>query len=125
MAQIRAANAGRPHIIALWSLTCPPCHDELALLGAFRRDHPDMRLVLISTDSPADAPALEATLQRHGLGQLDSWVFADDYLERLRHEIDPAWRGELPRTYLYRRTGEAQVHTGTLTREMLTRWLAR
>lgn len=121
MAQIRAAHAGRPHLVALWSLDCPPCHEELAMLGRFARIHPDLRLVLISTDSPAEMPAILAALQRHGLEDRESWVFAGEFIERLRHEVDPAWRGELPRSYL-NDSGETRAVSGRLDRAQLESW---
>jgi thiol-disulfide isomerase/thioredoxin len=123
MARVRAENAGKPHIVALWSLTCPPCHEELALLGKFLRTHPDTRLVLISTDAPEDAPALTDALHHHGLGHLEGWVFADAFEERLRYEIDPAWHGELPRTYLSDGARTLAV-SGKLRREQLEKWRA-
>jgi thiol-disulfide isomerase/thioredoxin len=123
MAQVRAENSGKPHIVALWALTCPPCHEELALLGKFLRMHPATRLVLISTDAPEDAPALNDVLHQHGLGHLESWVFADAFEERLRYEIDPAWHGELPRTYLSDGARMFAI-SGKLHRDQLEKWWA-
>jgi thiol-disulfide isomerase/thioredoxin len=123
MAQIRAEQTGKPHLIALWSLTCPPCHEELTLLGKFRRTYPELRLVLIATDAPQDTPALNEILHRHGLEHADNWVFADEFVERLRYEIDPAWHGELPRSYLSDGKTVDAV-SGKLSREQLERWRA-
>jgi thiol-disulfide isomerase/thioredoxin len=123
MAQIQAERSGKPHVVSLWSLTCPPCHEELALLGEFRRAHPKLQLVLIATDSPQDAPALREVLRRHGLETADNWVFADAFVERLRHEIDPAWYGELPRSYLSDGKTTRTV-SGKLNRKQLEAWRA-
>lgn len=118
MAAIREAHADRPYVMALWSMDCPPCHDELAMLGAWRRAHPAARLVLISTDTEQSPDAL---LRKYGLDTVESWVFADEFAERLRYEIDPAWRGELPRSYLIDGRDSLAV-SGRLERARLDTW---
>ena len=32
------------------------------------------------------------------LAGAENWMFTDDFVERLRYEIDPQWHGEIPRT---------------------------
>lgn len=121
MAAIRAEHSGKPHVIALWSMDCPPCHEELAMLGAWRRAHPDARLVLISTDAGETGTAADALLRQYGLDATERWTFAEDFVERLRHEIDPAWRGELPRSYLNDGRVSLAV-SGRLDRARLDAW---
>lgn len=122
MQQIRAAHAGRPFVLALWSLTCSHCQEELAQLGTLQRRHPELNVVLISTDTPDDAQALTATLARHGLARAETWVYADAFVERLRFEIDPRWGGELPRTYFFDRAHAVTVRSGALAPAELERW---
>ena len=122
MQQIRAAYAGRPFVLALWSLTCSHCQEELAQLGILHQKRPELNVVLISTDTPEDAKALTATLTRHGLARAETWVYADAYAERLRYEIDPRWGGELPRTYFFDRAHAVTVRSGTLAPAELERW---
>ena len=95
---IRAAHAGQPWVLALWSLHCAPCQEDLALLAALHRRRPDLALVLVAADDPAEAGAVRERLRAHGLDGLEAWVFGDAAPERLRHALDPRWRGELPRT---------------------------
>lgn len=124
MQQIRAAYAGRPFVLALWSLTCSHCQEELAQLGKLQRRHPELNMVLISTDTPDDAKALTATLARHGLARAEAWVYADAFTERLRFEIDPRWGGELPRTYFFDRAHAVTARSGALAPAELERWAA-
>jgi thiol-disulfide isomerase/thioredoxin len=121
MQQIRAAHAGRPFVLALWSLTCSHCQEELAQLGTLQRRHPELNVVLISTDTPDDAKALTATLARHGLARAEAWVYADAFVERLRFEIDPRWGGELPRTYFFDHAHAVTVRSGALAPAELER----
>ena len=122
MQQIRAAYAGRPFVLALWSLTCSHCQEELAQLGTLQRRHPELNVVLISTDTPDDAAALTATLTGHGLARAEAWVYADGFAERLRFEIDPRWGGELPRTYFFDRAHAVTARSGALAPVELERW---
>lgn len=103
--EIAASRQGKPFILGLWSLTCTHCRDELSMLSGLKRKYPELDLVLVSTDTPADRAEILATLQQLALGHVQAWVFADDFAERLRFEIDPKWHGELPRTYLYGASG--------------------
>lgn len=123
MKDIAAAHASQPFILAFWSITCVHCKANLDLFGRLLARHPDLPLVMVSTDSPDDAAAIGATLQRHGLEKHPSWVFADTFVERLYFEVDRRWRGELPRTYLYRAGQPARAISGKLDETELERWI--
>lgn len=122
---IKQQFTGRPFILTLWSLSCHHCVKELRTLGKLARGGRKLPLVIVSTDTPADAPEIQAALKRFGLDRLDTWVFADAVPERLRHAIDPAWRGELPRSYLFDAAHRREVHSGLLGGRHLGDWLQR
>jgi thiol-disulfide isomerase/thioredoxin len=122
MQQIRSAHADQPFVLALWSITCPHCQEELAQLGKLQQQHPELNVVLVSTDTPDDAEALTAILARHGLARAETWVYADAFVERLRFEIDPRWGGELPRTYFFDRVHAVTARSGALAPAELERW---
>lgn len=125
LAAIKAQFAGRPFILALWSIDCTHCVKELRLLGRLARTQRGLPLVIVSTDTPEGAPAIHSALKRFGLGRLDTWVFDDAVPERLRHAIDPAWRGELPRAYLFDAAHRRKAHSGLLDEARLKDWLRR
>lgn len=120
-AELRAAHAGRPTIVHLWSLTCAPCLAELPEWGKLRGTD----LVLVSTDPVEQGGRLSAVLSRAGLAGVESWAFADPYTEKLRFEIDRRWRGELPRTVLIGADGSSETVSGTMEPDRLRQWLAR
>lgn len=120
---IRQQHAGRPFIMTLWSLTCHHCVKELQTLGRLARGERNLPLVIVSTDTPAEAPEIRAALKRFGLERFDTWVFADAVPERLRYSIDPAWRGELPRSYLFDSAHRREAHSGMLSEAQLRNWL--
>lgn len=122
---IQKQFAGRPFILTLWSLTCHHCVKELQMLGRLARSERSLPLVIVSTDTPAEAREIQAALKRFGLERFDTWVFDDTVPERLRYSIDPAWRGELPRSYLFDPAHRREAHSGLLSEAQLRDWLRR
>lgn len=121
--EIAAARQGQPYILAFWSLTCTHCREELGLLGNLLARHPGLRVVLVSTDTPEEAPAIAATLADYRLERAESWVFADSFTERLRADVDKKWRGELPRTYLCDRAHACTATSGKLNPRRIDEWM--
>lgn len=117
------ARQGQPFVLAVWSLDCVFCRDDLALLGKLKAKHPALDVVLVATDPPERRPALEAVLAQYRLSAAASWVFADGFVERLRYEIDPLWYGELPRTYFYEADGKRTAVSGQLDEREVARWV--
>ncbi len=122
LAEIQAGRAGKPFILLFWSLDCASCVKELDSLAAITAKHPDLDLVMVSTDEDSYAKEVEATLSKHGLGKIESWIFADANAQRLRHEIDPTWFGELPRSYFYDAAHHRQPHSGVLGVGQIGSW---
>ncbi len=123
LSEILSARQGRPFLLILWSVDCPPCRKELDLLAKTHRAYPKLDLVLIATDDIASAKEAEAILKEHGLGDVESWMFADSNAQRLRYEIDPRWYGELPRGYFYDAAHNRLGLSGALRPEHLQAWL--
>lgn len=122
MQVIHAEQAGQPYVLALWSVYCEPCRDELALLGRFKAENPSLPVILVAADPPEDAPAIASILAQFELTGIKHWSFADAFVEPLRYAIDPRWRGELPRTYLFDVDHNATAVAGRLDAEVLAAW---
>lgn len=117
------AKSGQPAVVHFWGLTCAPCLTELPHWAALKKERPDMALVMIAADpAPEDAADLKATLTRAGLDNAESWAFADAFIERLRFEVDPKWRGEMPRTILIARDGKATTLPGLADLAYIRKW---
>lgn len=122
---IKAKNKGKPFVLSLWSTQCEPCREEMKVWQSVRRTHPDLRVILVSTDAPAERPMIRRFLQRYNPGKVEVWSFADEYSERIRYAIDPKWRGEIPRTYFFDAAHQAQGKSGIPDRAWLDGWLAQ
>ena len=123
-AAIKEEFAGKPFMVSLWSVDCAPCRIELDMLGELKASQPDFPLVIISTDQIEEREESLYVLEDYGLENLATWMFADSFVERLRYSIDPAWYGELPRSYFYDADHQAEAHSGVLTQEMLDTFAA-
>lgn len=120
---ILSANQGKPFILALWSLDCPYCRDDLTVLGKALARHRNLKIVMVTTDSPAQGSEIQSTLKQFQLQKAESWAFADSFTERLQHEIDPQWHGELPRLYLYDSAGKATAFSGKVAHQKIEQWI--
>jgi thiol-disulfide isomerase/thioredoxin len=129
--KIIAAHAGKPFIVALWSLSCTHCGADLQIFEWLLKKYPSFNLVLISTDTPEQDRAIAQRLRQYHLDKpaqtksrnLESWVFADSYVERLHFEVDAQWYGELPRTYFFDAGGKATAISGVLRADNTENWI--
>jgi thiol-disulfide isomerase/thioredoxin len=122
--QLTQAHKGEPIVVHFWGLTCGPCLAELPQWTAEQKKRPDLRLVLVDSSPFGDEPGqVWAALKRDGLTHIENWLFADSFEERLRYEIDPGWRGEMPYTLLIGRDGKITPVTGEMDFAKLNRWL--
>lgn len=125
LAQILAARNGKPLILAFWSVTCMHCPAELKALGEFKRRYPNMDLVLVAADTPAQIAATLQMTKKYRLEKAEQWIFADDIPERLRFEIDRRWHGELPHTQFYDREHQVEAKSGRVDPRFIQAWLSR
>lgn len=124
MAALRAEQAGRPFVLALWSVHCAPCREELPALRALAEQHPAVAVIFVATDPPAEADGIRTVWAGLGMNSARGMAFAHDYVERLRWSIDPKWYGELPRTYLLDADHAMSGHSGRLDLGATERWMA-
>lgn len=122
--EIQSAYAGKPLIVAFWSIGCTHCPAELKTLGALKRRHPGLNVVLVAADTPDDGPETRRLAAQYGLAQAPQWVFADPIPERLRMDIDRRWYGELPRTHFYDAAHRLEAVSGVVPEARLREWVA-
>jgi thiol-disulfide isomerase/thioredoxin len=124
-AAIASAHRDRPYIVVFWSLYCEPCREEMHQWGELQRRHPKVPIHLVSTDGRQELAMVRKYLGAQKLGKVQTWIFDDEFTERVRFAVDPAWRGELPRTYLYDRAHRAVARSGKLPAREISDWIAR
>jgi hypothetical protein len=123
LAEIKAARQGQPFILFVWSAGCEPCRQQLGLLRELARMKPRVPLVLVATDGTGLAKSAVQALSQYGLEHEDIWMFTEAESAALRREIDAAWDGKLPRTYLYDAAHGRQAVSGRLDRARIDGWV--
>lgn len=101
-------------LIMLWSVDCPPCYQELAMLEGLLSSYPGLPITLISTDDDSERyEEVEEQYKRLNGNKLMTWVFEEGMASQLRYAIDKTWSGVLPRSYIVK--AENRVgHSGVL-----------
>ncbi|MBL4661305.1 MAG: hypothetical protein JKY19_13185 [Alcanivoracaceae bacterium] len=121
--RIITSHNDKPFILLLWSLDCPPCYEELETIG--KSDQSQVDYVIISTDDISRVKEAQKVLTDFNVLSNDLWIFSTESKERLRYSIDPQWRGELPRSYLFKNHLQEDFHSGTLTKKKLKSWIRK
>jgi hypothetical protein len=55
----------------------------------------------------------------------EQYQYAEVDEDRLRYNIDPAWYGELPRTYFYDATHQVTPLSGKISNSFLDKWFKK
>lgn len=122
---ILKAHQGEPTIVHFWGLTCGPCRTEMPLWGAWLKNNPTASLVTINADLVQNAPEMvEDFLGKSGLSLAENWTFDDNFVERLRFEVDPQWQGEIPFTLLIGPEGAIRRIDGVADLAEISAWLS-
>jgi thiol-disulfide isomerase/thioredoxin len=124
--RIIAAGKGKPLVVLIWSLTCDYCEPSFDALADAKRNK-GLEVVTIATDRADDQEAaqlIRKKLSRHGLTP-NIWAFGTAPAERLRYDIDPKWRGEMPRSYWVKSNGKMQAYSGMITPDIAAQILEK
>jgi len=117
-------HSGHRWIMVLWSLDCPPCHQELSVISDLIKTNKNLAILLINTDDYGDiSQERDQLLDHYGLMQLENFYFPSGSASINRFHIDNTWQGELPRSYMYAATGQRKGHSGLLSKKFIVRWL--
>lgn len=100
-------NKGKVVIVNLWATWCAPCMEELPDLARFYRNYrkQGVEMIGVSLDDVETADqTVPPVLRRHNV-RYPVVVMAQDY-DEFADQFDKAWRGEVPRFYLYDKRGK-------------------
>lgn len=121
--QIQKEHINQAYIITFWSESCAFCMKELSLFGKLLTSYPNINIVSVTTDPFLKKETVEEILTSKNLPNIQKWVFADHYVERLYFDINKNWRGELPLTYFFDKNNKMIKHLGVIKEQALTEWL--
>ena len=117
-----APPAQGERLIALWSLDCSYCKENLQALAKLQRRHPErIELIIVATDTIAEGKAITQHLRDLGVESFPARAYADATPDRLNYLLDPNWGGELPRVLVIRPDGSRRGVSGLLDQATLRR----
>jgi len=111
-------------LMILWSVDCPACFKELALIKKLRKSQPDLPIVIINADD-SDEVANERVkvMLDYQMDDLTNYHFTDGQGDSNRFMVDSNWYGELPRSYFVEANGKFHGKSGLLKEELIKKWL--
>ncbi len=115
----------QPLIISFWSIDCPYCIDDLKKLGKALSKNTNVKLITVCVDGKESAKKAERILSQANLPKHEQYQYAEVDEDRLRYSIDPAWYGELPRTYFYDAAHQVTPLSGKISNSFLDAWLKK
>jgi thiol-disulfide isomerase/thioredoxin len=115
--QLLASNTGKPFMLAIWSITFPSCIKDMAVLNAVHKAHPELKIVMLTTDNIAETAEAQQILEKNQLTDIEHWIYAEENTQKLQFEIDPKWYGELPRSYFFDKTHQRESVSGVLSKQ--------
>jgi hypothetical protein len=121
---IRARHAGEEALVLIWSVSCTHCKHDMRRVAERLGAHSNLRAVMIAVDPPEIRDDVLQTIADLGVGAAEHWQFGTDAPARLRASIDPAWFGEVPRSYLVTADGSLHGFSGRLPEAVLDQWSA-
>ncbi|MCF6132575.1 TlpA disulfide reductase family protein [Flavobacterium wongokense] len=93
-------NDGNVYVVNFWATWCGPCVKELPYFEKLHQENKNVKVLLVSLDSPKDAKKLQSFIQKKKITAQVIALFDKDYNSWL-DKIDKGWSGSIPATYIF------------------------
>lgn len=124
LSKIKKKHQHKQWLMLLWSVDCPPCFKELAIIQKLQNEHDNLAVVIINTDADDDMTNERIDIiEKFELEKLSNFHFADGKGDQSRFLIDSTWYGELPRSYFVESNGKFHGRSGLVKESSLRHWL--
>lgn len=108
----------QPLVVSFWATWCGPCVQELPLLEAVARKHPELQWKLVNVDG-AGLPTVQRFLNQHAI-TLQNYVLENNNIDATLQEVVPYWPEGIPFTLVIQPGGEIYRHyTGAFDANLL------
>jgi thiol-disulfide isomerase/thioredoxin len=122
--QLKKENLGKQWLMVLWSVDCPACFKELALLKKIHQSQPDIAVIIVNADDNNEVDSeRKKIIASYQLSSLPNYYFADNSGDESRYIIDSSWFGELPRSYFVTADGKFHGKSGLIDEQLMKKWL--
>jgi len=121
---IKQKYQGNKWLTLLWSVDCPPCMKELAIVQTLQQQQGELAIVIINVDTYEESGQQRDKILAHfNLASQTNLHFIDGLEDHSRYLIDPQWFGELPRSYFIDEAGTFHGKSGLASKQLLEKWL--
>jgi thiol-disulfide isomerase/thioredoxin len=115
---------GQRWLMVFWSVDCPPCFQELAMIQTLSEQVTNLAIVIVNADDSDDISHERSNvIERFKLSHLTRLYFLEGQGAKSRYIVDPSWYGELPRSYFIDAAGKFNGKSGLITKQALNDWL--
>ncbi len=115
---------GQRWLMVFWSVDCPPCFQELAMIQTLSEQVTNLAIVIVNADDSDDISHERSNvIERFKLSHLTHLYFVEGQGAKSRYIVDPSWYGELPRSYFIDAAGKFNGKSGLITKQALNEWL--
>lgn len=122
---VKAQHMGKKWLMLMWSVDCPPCFKELALIQKLEHHGANLNIVLINADASDEVTQERINIiKEFQLNNLINFHFVDGKADYSRFLIDSTWFGELPRSYFIDINGQFHGKSGLVKESLITQWLS-
>jgi thiol-disulfide isomerase/thioredoxin len=122
--EIKQEYQGKKWLTLLWSVDCPPCMKELAIVELLQKKQKDLAIVIINVDTFEESDKQrDQIIMDFNLTEQSHLYFREGFEDQSRYSIDPQWFGELPRSYFIDAAGVSHGKSGLASKALLTKWL--
>jgi len=121
---VKKQNKGKKWLMLMWSVDCPPCFKELAIIKKLEQQGANLNIVLINADASDEiTQERKNIIEEFKLNNLANFHFVDGKAEYSRFIIDSTWFGELPRSYFIDTDGLLHGKSGLVNELLISQWL--
>ncbi len=121
---IKKNYQGKKWLTLLWSVDCPPCMKELAIVQSLQQQQRELAIVIINVDTYEESEQQRDKILAHfNLASQTNLHFSEGLVDQSRYLIDPHWFGELPRSYFIDEAGTFHGKSGLASKQLLEKWL--
>jgi len=122
--EVKEEYQGQKWLTLLWSVDCPPCMKELAIVQKLQEKQHELAIVIINVDTYEDSDQQrDKILANFNLASQTNLHFSEGLEDQSRYLIDPLWFGELPRSYFIDEAGLFHGKSGLASKQLLEKWL--
>lgn len=121
---IKKQHKGKKWLMLMWSVDCPPCFKELAVIQKLAQQGEKLNVVLINADASDDVTQERINvIEEFQLNDFVNFHFVEGKAEHSRFLIDSTWFGELPRSYFVDINGQFHGKSGLVKESFISQWL--